>query len=109
MLVKYVNERYGGKASVVYRRAGIDRKHYSKIVSDNDYVVSRETAFQLAIGLQLTRPELDEFLRAAGMILTPTLALDRAFIYCLENSIMNILDVNRVIVESGLPGLRLKF
>jgi len=108
-LLKYVNERYDGKAPVVYKRAGIDRKLYSKIVSDNNAQVSKQTALQLAIGLQLKRGELDEFLLAAGYALSPTVPLDRAFAYCLENGIVNIFDVNRIVVEAGLPDLRIKY
>jgi len=106
-LLKYVQERCDGKAPVAYKRAGIDRKLYSKIVSDNRSQVSKQTALQFVIGLQLNRREADEFLKAAGYSLSPTIPLDCVFEYCIEHLILNIVDVNAILVRAGLPSLNL--
>jgi len=106
-LVKLVRERCGGRAPVAYKRAGIDRKLYSKIVSDDRAQISKKTALQLAIGLQLDRRAADEFLKAAGYSLSPTIPMDCVFAYCIDQRIWNILDVNGILVEVGLPALDL--
>lgn len=108
-LLKYVNERFDGKGPVVYRRAGIDRRLYSKIVSDNESTVSKSTALQLALGLQLTLEETKEFIGAAGFLLAPTVPYDRAFIYCFENDIRNLLDVNEILSGAELPCLAIRY
>lgn len=109
LLVSYVQRRWHGRAPLVYRRAGIDRKLYSKIVSDNASSVSKQTALQLVIGLQLSRTEADEFLCAAGYALSPTIPLDCAFAYCIEHRIWNILDVNRIVTGAGGSDLGVRF
>jgi len=108
-LLKYVNERFDGKGPTVYRRAGIDRRLYSKIISDNESGVSKPTALQLAFGLNLTLEETKEFIGAAGFLLSPTLPYDRAFIYCFENDIRNLLDVNEILEGAELPCLTIRY
>jgi len=106
-LLKLVKERCGGKAPMAYKRAGIDRKLYSKIVSDDRSQVSKQTALQLAIGLQLDRQTADEFLKTAGYSFSPTIPIDCVFAYCIGHGIWNILDVNDILVRAGLPSLNL--
>jgi len=106
-LLKLVKERCGGKAPMAYKRAGLDRKLYSKIVSDDRSQVSKQTALQLAIGLQLSRQAADEFLMAAGYSFSSTIPIDCVFAYCIGHGIWNILDVNDILVKAGLPSLNL--
>lgn len=106
-LLKLVRERCGGKAPLAYKRAGIDRKLYSKIVSDDRSQVSKQTALQLVIGLQLNMQEAAEFLKAAGYSFSPTIPMDCVFEYCIEHQMWNIIDVNDILVKIGLPSLNL--
>ena len=72
MLIKYVNERFGGDAPKVYAAAKISRKTYSAIVGNELRPVSKQTAIQLALALKLTRAEADSLLKAAGFAFSAT-------------------------------------
>ena len=100
-LLAAVKEKYGGRAAFAYKRAGISRKVYSKIVSDARRPVSKRTAMQFAIGLQLSRQEADLFLKAAGYAFSDSIPEDAAFSYCIENGIWNLNDLNELLRAAG--------
>ena len=109
LLLQHVRNRCGGKAAVAYKRAGIDRKLYSKIISYDDSTCSKITALQFAIGLQLSVDETVELLKSAGYALSDTVLTDQVFRYCIENQIWNILDVNQLLSECHLHPLNVRF
>lgn len=100
-LVSLVNTKCGGKASLCYRAAGISRQVYSRIISDSTSRVARRTAYQLCVGLALSRREADTFLAAAGYAFTPHDIESQAFAYCLQNGIYNLFDINEILVRLG--------
>jgi hypothetical protein len=100
-LLAAVKEKCGGRAAFAYKRAGISRKVYSKIVSDARRPVSKRTAMQFAIGLQLSRQEADLFLKAAGYAFSDSIPEDAAFSYCIENGIWNLNDLNELLRAAG--------
>lgn len=108
-LLTLVNERCEGRGPVAYKRAGVSRQIYSRIVSDDAASVDKDTALQFCIGLQLTMPEAELLLKAAGYAFSETREVDRAFAWCIEKGIWNIRDVDAILRRSGLPGLKLNF
>ena len=108
-LLTLVNERCEGRGPVAYKRAGVSRQIYSRIVSDDAANVDKDTALQFCIGLQLEMPEAERLLKAAGYAFSETREVDRAFAWCIENGIGNIKDVDALLRRSGLPGLKLNF
>ena len=101
MLVKYVNERFGGDAPKVYAAAKISRKTYSAIVGNELRPVSKQTAIQLALALKLSRTEADTFLKAAGFAFSPAILEDIIVCACIEAKIYDIDDVNSLLTEYG--------
>ena len=55
-----------GKNSDVYKRAEVSKQLFSKILNDKDYRPTRDTAIQLAIGLELDVPQTQKLLEKAG-------------------------------------------
>jgi hypothetical protein len=100
-LVCLVNAKCGGKASLCYRAAGISRQVYSRIISDSTSKVARRTAYQLCIGLALSRVEADSFLAKAGYAFMPNDIESQAFAYCIQNRIYNLFDINDILVRLG--------
>ena len=101
MLVKYVNERFGGDAPKVYAAAKISRKTYSAIVGNELRPVSKQTAIQLALALKLSRTESDAFLKSAGFAFSPAILEDIIVCACIASGIYEIGGINRLLSEYG--------
>ena len=101
MLVKYVNERFGGDAPKVYNAAHVNRKTYSAIVGNELRPVSKTTAVQFALALHLTRAEADEFIKSAGYAFSASILEDIIVCACIEAKIYDINDVNSLLTEYG--------
>lgn len=101
MLIKYVNERFGGDAPKAYAAAKISRKTYSAIVGNELRPVSKQTAIQLALALKLSRTEADAFLKAAGFAFSPAILEDIIVCACISANVFEIDDVNALLAEYG--------
>ena len=85
-------------APAIYKAAYLSRKTYSAIISDENHVVSKRTAIQLAFALRLSREEADLLLHAAGYHLSRSVVEDMIFDACLEANIHNLEDVNHFLL-----------
>lgn len=104
VLFARIDER-GLKDAAVYKKAGIDRRHFSKIRSNPDYQVRKQTAIALALALELDREETDQLLNAAGYSLSESDTNDLVIQFCLEKKIYNLHDVNEALGHFGLKPL----
>ena len=101
MLIKHVNERFGGDAPKVYAAAKISRKTYSAIVGNELRPVSKQTAIQLALALKLSRTEADALLKAAGFAFSPAILGDIIVCACISANIFDIDDVSSLLTSYG--------
>ena len=99
MLVRYVNERFGGDAPKVYNAAHVSRKTYSAIAGNELRPVSKAVAIQFALALQLSHTEADEFLQAAGYAFSPAILEDIIVCACIEEKAYDIDDINGLLME----------
>ncbi|MBR4652364.1 MAG: hypothetical protein IKO72_03310 [Kiritimatiellae bacterium] len=97
-VIIWVRDRYDNNAPAIYKAAYLSRKTYSAIISDENHVVSKRTAIQLAFGLRLSREEADLLLHAAGYHLSRSVVEDMIFDACLEAKIHNLEDVNHFLI-----------
>lgn len=104
-LLTYVKEKCGGVATVAYKRAGVSRQIYSRIIARDDAKVDKRTALQFCIGLQLEMREAELLLKSAGYAFSNTLPEDRVFSYCIENRIWNLLDIDQILQACKLRPL----
>ena len=100
-LLEHVVAKCDGSAPMAYKRSGISRQVYSRIISSMFAKVDKLTAMRLCIGLQLTEDEASEFLKTAGYAFSDAMPVDVVFAYCIRNGIFNIFDVNRLLDEMG--------
>ncbi len=89
----------------VYKKANIDRKHFSKIRSNVDYSPSKKTALALAIALELSLDETKDLLARAGLALSPSMMSDRIIEYCIETSNYDIYEINCILFKYDQPTL----
>lgn len=80
--------------SEVYKKAGIDRRHFSKIRSNPDYHPGKNTAIAFALALGLDLKEAGRLIGAAGYTLSDSETCDLVITFCLERKIYDINDVN---------------
>lgn len=92
-------DRKGLTDALVYRRANIDRRLFSKIRCNENYKPSKSTALALAIALELNLDETTDLLGRAGLALSPSSVSDLIVRYCIENGIYDIYEVNAILYE----------
>jgi hypothetical protein len=84
----------GASDTEVYKRAGIDRKHFSKIRSYPDYRPKKSTVIALALALKLDEEEFDRLLESGGYSLSESDTTDLVIKFCLEKKIYDVYQVN---------------
>ena len=96
LLFRYIDER-NLIDSEVYKKAGIDRRHLSKIRSNKDYRPGKNTVISLCLALELTREEADALLESCGFSLSSSEIFDLIIAFCLERKIYDIDTVNLIL------------
>ncbi|RSD26819.1 hypothetical protein [Mesobacillus subterraneus] len=93
VLFDYI-DRKGAADAEVYKKAGIDRRHFSKIRSNPEYRPSKNTVLLLALALELNKKETDKLLSSAGYSLSDSETSDLVVQFCIERKIYDIHQVN---------------
>lgn len=102
LLIKTQN-MLGLKAPEVYKAAGIDYRHYSKIISDKNYKPKKETVFALAIALKLNDYAAEQFLLHAGYSFNPSDLFDMTIKYFIEEEIYDRVKIDLLMESMDLP------
>ncbi|MDF0728535.1 hypothetical protein PY093_18025 [Cytobacillus sp. S13-E01] len=87
----------GYSDSDIYKKAGIDRRHFSKIRSNSDYRPGKNSAVALALALELNKKETDKLLSSAGFSLSDSDTFDLVIQFCLEKRIYDLDKVNQAL------------
>lgn len=91
----------GLKDPVVYKRANIDRKLFSKIRSNADYHPTKETVFSLAIALRLSLEETRDLLARANLAFSPASQFDLIIEYFISKQNYDVCCINAVLFKYG--------
>ena len=85
----------------VYKKACIDKKFFSKIISNKDYVPKKHTVMALGLALELPLEEYEAFLASAGYAFMPSSKFDMIIKYCVMNQIYNLINVDVILDDHG--------
>ncbi len=85
----------------VYKRAGLDRKLFSKIRCSRTYRPGKETVLALSLAMELNLDECRDLLARAGLALSPASRSDLIVRYCIEHEIYDLMTVNTLLDRFG--------
>ena len=88
--------------AMVYKKACIDKKFFSKIISNKDYVPKKQAVMALGLALELPLEEFEKFLASAGYAFMPSSKFDLIVKYCVMNQIFNLVEVDIILDSHGL-------
>lgn len=91
--------------SDIYKRAGIDRRHFSKIRSNPEYKPKKNTVIALALALELSINEAEKLLSSAGYTLSDSDTFDLVIQFCLEKKLYDFFHINQALDYFSLDPL----
>lgn len=92
LLFSYI-DKSGCKDSEIYKKGDIDRKLFSKIRCNSNYVPRKNVIIKLCFALGLERKDFNKLLNSAGYSLSSS-KFDQVISYCLDNNIYDLVEIN---------------
>lgn len=100
--LKLLNE--SGKDSVeVYKKGGITRQVFSKVLSNKDFIPKKDTVICLIVGMELSIPDAVSLLSSAGYSLSKSIVSDVVVMKYLYRGIYDIDAINDELGERQCP------
>jgi len=107
LIGEFIRIRCGGKASELYKAAGVRRGTFQGFMSvsarkgDKVRLPNKKILLQLALAMQLRLDEVNELLQRAGYALSDSIPFDVVIRRCIEEKVFNVFDVNEILEREG--------
>ena len=98
-------EEKGISDTEIYKDAGMDRRHFSKIRTNRNYQPGKTTVIALILALKLNEEEAWKLLHSAGYSLSKSSIFDLIVCFCLEKEIYDLDAVNYALDYFGIKTL----
>ena len=90
-------DRKGLTGVELYKAVHMDRRLFSKILTEQFYHPSKNTAVLLALAMRLTSSEAREFVQMAGYYLSKEDKRDLIISFCFEEQVYDVMIVNELL------------
>ena len=100
LLAQYIKDR-GYRDPYVYRRAQIDKRLFSKIMSDRNYKPAKDTIIAFALALHCSLEEADKLLKSAGYSLSHSSKRDTMIEYFFVFRVYDLVIANENLNRIG--------
>ena len=97
-LFKFIDDKHLDEVEI-YKKAGIDRRLFSKIRSNKDYHPQFGTCVLLGLAMELSTGEFKKLLRSANYSLSQTSYARVAIKYCFDEKTYDIDEVDKMVYE----------
>ena len=102
-LLRLIDES-GMTDAEVYKRAGIDRKYFSKLRNQKERIPKAKVVYAFIFALRLSLGEAKKLLASAGYAVSPARDFDLVMEFCIIEG-YDIDEVNEILFAMNLPSL----
>ncbi|MBR2716036.1 MAG: macro domain-containing protein [Ruminococcus sp.] len=92
-----------------YKKANVSKQTWYKIMNDKNYKPNKKTVLSFALALKLTLSETQNLLESVGFVLSNSSLFDVIIMYCLQNSIYDVLEIDSILFSYDQETLYSKF
>ncbi|MBE5785877.1 MAG: RNase III inhibitor, partial [Clostridiales bacterium] len=96
-------DKTGESDAAVYKRANIDRRHFSKIRNNPGYMPTKSTVLAFAVALKLSLAETKDLLSRAGYALSRSRKMDVIVEFFIRSGNYDIQTINQVLFQYDQP------
>lgn len=93
----FLIRKSGMRDTQVYKAAQMDKRLFSKIMSDKNYKPSKDTVVALIFSLELSLSEAEDLLSRAGYTLSHSNKRDVIIEFFIRERIHNLFDINEIL------------
>jgi hypothetical protein len=94
-------DKTGKKDSEIYGKARMDRRLFSKIRSNKEYIPAKKTVIALCLALELPKEDTDTLLASAGYSLSRASEYDLIIAFCIEKKVFDFININETLDHFG--------
>ncbi len=82
-----------------YKKANVSKQTWYKIETDPNYKPNKKTVLSFSIALKLTLPQTQSLLSSVGFVLSNSSLFDVILMYCIENKIYNVHEIDAILFQ----------
>ena len=89
----------GISSTQCYKKANVRKQTWYKIETDPHYKPSKKTVISFAIALELSLKETQDLLESVGFILSGSSLFDVIIMYCIENKVYDVFEIDSILFK----------